>query len=82
MGDVRGFSERGSQDLSNDTNVASQLSNFPSVFTSIVHGMYPLTKRYFCSSGYRARKIKTVGPVSKFKATLILCSDRDERNRC
>ncbi len=33
-----GFSERGSQDLSNVTNVASQLANFFSVFTSIVYG--------------------------------------------
>ncbi len=33
-----GFSERGSQDLSNGTNVASQLANFSSVCTSVVYG--------------------------------------------
>jgi hypothetical protein len=32
-----GFTERGSQDLSNGTNVASLLTNFFSVFTSIVY---------------------------------------------
>ncbi len=32
------FSERGSQDLSNGTDVASWLSNYLSVFTSIVYG--------------------------------------------
>jgi hypothetical protein len=33
-----GFSERGSQDLSNGANVVSQLANFFSVCTSIVYG--------------------------------------------
>jgi hypothetical protein len=37
LGDDTGFSERGSQGLSNGTNVASQLANFFSVFTSEVY---------------------------------------------
>ncbi len=35
-----GFHERGSEDLSNGTNVASWLANFLSVFTSIVYGKF------------------------------------------
>ncbi len=34
-----GFSGRGSQDLSNATNVASELANDLSVFTSLVHAL-------------------------------------------
>jgi hypothetical protein len=40
-----GFSERGSQDLSNGTNVASQLFSF---FTSVVHGSDSCHKMVRC----------------------------------